>query len=279
MKEIKSTTNYEMFKKLEGNRATTVARVNKIKKSIMTVGYITSPILVNENMEIIDGQGRFEALKELRLSVEYIVQPGLNVKECIAMNIYQTNWKVVDYIKSYAAKGNPDYLRLTSLMSEFPLVATTEIMAIALFEIGRFDALKVREGNLEITDEQYEAAREKLQFVYPVAEEYKNITRIRLIINAMLYCLYIPEIDKYRLKNKVISVLETGKIPPIPTVDEAMQFMEEIYNRNSKRETLYIYTEYRKRVEERERRGLNGINQNSNNIYKNVEMEESESEG
>ena len=177
MKEIKSTTNYEMFKKLEGNRATTVARVNKIKKSIMTVGYITSPILVNENMEIIDGQGRFEALKELRLPVEYIVQEGLNVKECIAMNIYQTNWKVMDYIKSYAAKGNPNYIRLTNLMTEFPLIATIEIMAVALFEISRFDAVKIREGELEISEEQYEEAREKLKFIYPIAIEYKNITR------------------------------------------------------------------------------------------------------
>lgn len=276
MKEIKSTTNYEMFKKLEGNRATTVARVNKIKKSIMTVGYITSPILVNENMEIIDGQGRFEALKELRLPVEYIVQEGLNVKECIAMNIYQTNWKVIDYIKSYAAKGNPDYLRLTSLMTEFPLVATTEIMAIALFELGRFDPLKVREGNLEISEEQYEEAREKLKFIYPIAEKYKSITRIRLILNAMLYCLYIPGIDKYRLKTKVISILETGKIPPIPTVDEAMQLMEEIYNRNSKRETFYIYTEYRKRSEERERRGLDVLKKKQKDFYKYVETKEEE---
>lgn len=276
MKEIKSTTNYEMFKKLEGNRATTVARVNKIKKSIMTVGYITSPILVNENMEIIDGQGRFEALKELRLPVEYIVQKGLNVKECIAMNIYQTNWKVIDYIKSYAAKGNPDYLRLTSLMTEFPLVATTEIMAIALFELGRFDPLKVREGNLEISEEQYEEAREKLKFIYPIAKEYKSITRIRLILNAMLYCLYIPGIDKYRLKTKVISILETGKIPPIPTVDEAMQLMEEIYNRNSKRETFYIYTEYRKRSEERERRGLDVLKKKQKDFYKYVETKEEE---
>ena len=276
MKEIKSTTNYEMFKKLEGNRATTVARVNKIKKSIMNVGYITSPILVNENMEIIDGQGRFEALKELRLPVEYIVQEGLNVKECIAMNIYQTNWKVIDYIKSYAAKGNPSYVKLVDLMNEFPLVATTEIMSVAIFEIGKFNPLKTREGDLEITQEQYEKAREKLQFIYPIAEEYKNITRIRLILNAMLYCLYIPGIDKYRLKTKVISILETGKIPPIPTVDEAMQLMEEIYNRNSKRETFYIYTEYRKRNEEREKIGLAIIQKKQKDFYKYVETKEEE---
>lgn len=272
MKEIKSTKNYNMFKKLEGNRAISIARLNKIKKSIMAVGYITSPILVNENMEIIDGQGRYEVLKELDLPIEYIVQDGLSIKECIAMNINQTNWKFLDYVKSYSGKKNINYLRLNSLVQEFPLLSNTETLSIALLEVGKFDSIKIREGNLEISEEQYEEAREKLKFVYDIINEYKNITRIRLLINAMLYCLYIDGIDKKRLKEKVISVLETGKIPPIPTVSEALQFIEEIYNRNSKKDFFYIYTEYRKRLEKRERKAL----QNYNNLYKNIEFENKE---
>ena len=54
MKEIKVTNEYEKFKKLKGNRAVTEKRKEKIKKSILKVGYITSPILVNDEFEIID---------------------------------------------------------------------------------------------------------------------------------------------------------------------------------------------------------------------------------
>ena len=32
--------------------------------------------------------GRYEALKELNLPIEYIVQPGINIKECIAKLLY-----------------------------------------------------------------------------------------------------------------------------------------------------------------------------------------------
>lgn len=43
---IKSTNDYSMFKKLKGNRDLT--SVNKIIQSVEDVGYIISPILVNE---------------------------------------------------------------------------------------------------------------------------------------------------------------------------------------------------------------------------------------
>lgn len=62
-KEIKVTNNYEMFKILAGNRGVSPARVKKIKKSIEDVGYITSPILVNEKMEVIDGQRQIASFK------------------------------------------------------------------------------------------------------------------------------------------------------------------------------------------------------------------------
>ena len=69
-KVVKSTTKYKIFKKLLANREVTQTRVNNIIDSIQRVGYVTSPIIVNEKMEIIDGQGRLEALQELNLPVE-----------------------------------------------------------------------------------------------------------------------------------------------------------------------------------------------------------------
>lgn len=274
MKEIIITNNYEQFKKLEGNREVGVGRVDKIKRSILQVGYITSPILVNENMEIIDGQGRFEALRELRMPIEYIVQPGLNIKECIAMNIYQTNWNLMDYIKSYADKGVKDYVYLVNLMKEFPAIKGIYAYAIALFETGTLDTQKTRNGEIQISEQQYEAAREKLRYVYPIAQQYGHITRLNCIINGMLYCTYIESIDLKRLKEKICKVLEVGKIPPMPTTEEAMQFLEEVYNKNKKGDSLYIYTEYRKEIEEIKRRGTRAFSEKMKQMYSSFAIEE-----
>lgn len=67
------TKKYSQFKRLDSNRTVKTGRVNKIKQSIEKVGYVQSPIIVNEKMEVIDGQGRLEALKQLQIPVDYIV--------------------------------------------------------------------------------------------------------------------------------------------------------------------------------------------------------------
>lgn len=250
MKEIKETNNYEMFKKLEGNRIVDDKRIQKIKKSILKVGYITSPILVNQNMEIIDGQGRFEALKQLQLPIEYIVQSDIGIKECVAMNIYQTNWKAQDYIKSYAERGLKSYVYLQNLMEKYSKfnVSLAQI-SVATKGATRFGTDIIRDGMISITDEEYQNAIKRLDLTKEISEKYKNIPRINFVVIAMLYCLIIDCVEFKRLKEKVIEILDYGKIPPIPTVDEAMQFLENIYNRNSKKPTVYIYTEYRKHIE------------------------------
>lgn len=250
MKEIKVTKNYEKFKKLEGNRITEDKRVEKIKKSILKVGYITSPILVNENMEIIDGQGRFEALKQLQLPIEYIVQDNIGIKECVAMNVYQTNWNKKDYIKSYADRGIQSYIYIKDLMEKFN-INNTSIIAVATVGVSRFDEVMFREGNIKLTQEQYENAIKKLDFFQDISTQFNHISRFNLFFKGLLFCTEIDGIDLKRLKEKSAEVLEYGKLPPIPTIEEVMQFLEELYNKNSKRPTLYIYTEYRKGVEAR----------------------------
>lgn len=260
MKEIKTTNNYEMFKKLEGNRITDDRRVEKIKKSILKVGYITSPILVNENMEIIDGQGRFEALKQLQLPVEYIVQNSIGIKECVAMNVHQTNWSTVDYINSYADRGVQSFVYVRNLMEMFK-IHNVSIIAVATLGVGKFLDNCIHEGSLKITQEQYENAVKKLEFFGDILKGYNDIKRVNLFYKGLLYCTEIDGIDLNRLKEKSIDVLERGKLPPIPTIEEVMQFIEEIYNKNSKKPTLYIYTEYRKQVEERHAKAFRELNE------------------
>lgn len=108
-KKIQSTTNYAMFKTLDGNRSVKDHRVDKIVQSIVDVGYITNPIIVNEKMEVIDGQGRLAALERLCLPVEYLVHEGIGIKECRSMNIHQSNWTDYDYVSSYATRVIKDF--------------------------------------------------------------------------------------------------------------------------------------------------------------------------
>lgn len=61
------TSDYFRFKILDGNRDVLKSHVNKIKESMKKFGWIGPGIIVNEKFEIIDGQTRFYAAKELGL--------------------------------------------------------------------------------------------------------------------------------------------------------------------------------------------------------------------
>lgn len=126
--KIYKTTDYNKFKKLIGNREVLAPRVNAIKSSIERIGYCTNPILVNENFEVIDGQGRLEALKELGMPVLYIIEEGLTIEDCMGMNIGMKNWTLNDHIESYKSQGYQSYVNLVETTDKFPTLPLTLIM-------------------------------------------------------------------------------------------------------------------------------------------------------
>lgn len=143
-------TDYSVFKRLDDNRDVFSRRVEKLIASI-SERYILNPIIVNEKMEIIDGQGRFEARKSMRLPIHYIVVPGATSADCRRMNKYNTRWTQLDYAKSYAKAGNENYIRVLESCNKTGLPLSrvlrltnhgtrnshSDAMSMSLFESGR----------------------------------------------------------------------------------------------------------------------------------------------
>lgn len=253
-KEILVTKDYSKFNFLKGNREVSKDRVNKIIKSIKNVGYITSPILVNEKLEIIDGQGRFEALKKLELPIEYIIQNGIDIKECIAMNINQTNWSIKDYIKSYSDKGNMSYILFYNMIKDYSKIKDYGIFYTAIFGSTKTNTDIIKNGLLDFSKEQEIEARKKIDFLYDILEEYKDFSKISTIIKACILCYYIEGVDIDILKEKLINKLDSGIGFFGVSMLEIMQQLEELYNKNRKKEYVYISTEYKKMALERMRK-------------------------
>ena len=175
---IYETRNYSDFKSMEGNRAVKDGRVNKIVESINKVGYILSPILVNEKMEVIDGQGRLSALERLKLPVHYMIQEGIGIEECRQMNIHQSNWDNYDYVQSYAIRGNDNYQKLQSLLDRFSTLPVHVVVASAIGHVGFGHGnitKKLRAGKIEVTDADYERARWELDYATKMQQVAKTI--------------------------------------------------------------------------------------------------------
>ena len=242
---IKETKDYEIFKRLEGNRD--VKCVKKIVESIKKIGYMFNPIMVNEKMEIIDGQNRLEAAKQLRLPVYYYVQKGVGVKEAIEMNLGRTNWKPLDYVKSYAEQGRKSYQMLVELLDAYPWFKFQEVSAIVTNTIISSGWLlkELEKGTLELTDAEVKRARDKLDIMNEMQPALSKIigTR-RLYITAIAWCYGVKGVNKARLTKIINEKYPTFR--PACEVEMFLKDLSDIYNKGlEKGKHMYFDFEYR----------------------------------
>jgi hypothetical protein len=119
--KIHKTQDYDLFQRISGNRVVSQSHVNRLLEAIQedpeTITF--NPIIVNQNMEIIDGQHRFEAIKRLGLEVYYIQVGELGLHTVQKLNSVGKSWTPMDYAKSYAEIGNPNYETYIDFKLEF----------------------------------------------------------------------------------------------------------------------------------------------------------------
>lgn len=98
------TRDYEIFKTVNFNRNKSKYHIAQIKKIILQENLLhLHPILVNEKMEVIDGQHRLEAAKELNLEIYYI-KDKISYEHILNSNLYQKKLALKDVIKFYSIK-------------------------------------------------------------------------------------------------------------------------------------------------------------------------------
>ena len=243
------TNEYGKFRKLDGNRSVTDGRVAKIRKSIETVGYIQSPLVVNEKFEVIDGQGRLEALKQLGLPVDYIIVTGAGLQECIALNINLKNWTLMDYVDSYAFTGNTSYQYLKNLHSEFHKWFELGILINAVDGTVESASPKIKNGRFYCDEAAYNNARKVLELDLSILDLFSRISGTKkYYIDAFNYCIRDEEVDTKRLISQLKKMAHT--LAPAPTMKCALEEYERIYN-HGKKSSVYIYNNYQRYNEER----------------------------
>lgn len=116
---VYQTTNYDTLVTMAGNRRINQPNFRRLKVS-MEKRQLFSPILVNERMQIIDGQHRFLCCQELKLPVFYIVVPNYGLEEVQILNTNTANWTKMDYLKSFCDLKNYEYIKFKRFMLDYP---------------------------------------------------------------------------------------------------------------------------------------------------------------
>lgn len=251
--KIYTTSNYGMFKRLLGNRDVTETRISKIVDSIRKNGYIESPIAINEKNEIIDGQGRLEALKRLKMPVDYYVVNGAGIDQCIALNRFHTSWTQLDYINSYAEEGNESYAYLKQLIKAYPDMSMSCITTAVSGTCG-FKTDTIKSGRFICTEKEYETAQEILDYEMRFKSIYEKLQgRVISYYVATDFCWRNKDVDNEKLYQKVTN--RQADLIPTSTVNQACEQLEKIYNYGT-RKKVYIASDYQKYIDESRNRAV-----------------------
>jgi len=223
------TRDFGQFKTIEGNRQTQPAHLKALIKAIEAKNLLAEfPIVVNEDMEIIDGQHRLMAAAHLNLPIYYTVVKGLTLKNVMSINTASKSWGIWDFVNSYASQGNPDYAELKDFCNKYGLNAS---VGAALLEGrgkgGGSVSRRIRSGEFSISVRQRAAVvAELLQEMQPHAEF--KLAADRKFIWALWDLLNEPDFDA----NRLLSKLRTHGLKISKRVNERYYTLEieELYN-------------------------------------------------
>jgi len=116
--KVYKTSDLSIFKQIDGNRVPNLQHVNRLASSIRINGMKCNPILVNEKMEVIDGQHRLMAAKDAESFVYYIIVTGYSLSEVHTLNLNQKNWGKKDFMEGYANMGVESYIKLKNFIAK-----------------------------------------------------------------------------------------------------------------------------------------------------------------
>lgn len=238
---IYKTKDYGRFKFMNGNRDIVENKVKKIVSSIKrNVDFSKyKPVIVNEKMEILDGQHTFSASVVLQSFVYYIIsEENHTIQEVAELNTNTDKWKVTDFINCYADQNNKHYIELKEFMDKYKLPTSTAIMLLAsggIYSGNESIEKRFKGGKFEVTNKKFaEQVADICASFEPFFAFHKDRSFIQAIVKLLAAGKYNHQEMLKRLAkhNQVVLKQLTWK--------EYLTHLEVLYNfRNSKRDVLY----------------------------------------
>ncbi len=231
------TYDYNAFSLMDEGLNRKVDHWQKIVKSMARCP-MSSPIIVNGDLQIIDGQNRFFARRFLGLPIEYIIKKDYGAVEARNYNTAHKNWSKGDYVASYSAEGKGDYVALEQLYTNYPKLPKAVIDTIATRgAAGSNSVTTIQDGQLQIHSFQECENICKMLMEYDVFQNHMNPSQ--KILNSSQWCrawltLYFnnPEFEPERLLRNARTM--PSYIYPAGNVKATCEMLTKLYNRYSK---------------------------------------------
>ena len=221
------TTDYSVFELSTGNRVIKRFRVERIKASMRQRGFrkrfAIHVIRRGEKLVIKEGQGRFIAAQELGIGIYYIIYEDDGIDSAESQG---TAWTLIDYIQSWAAKGNSDYALLLS-QERYYGIAPRQAAAMMTGSSAEYPhiANKLRDGTFQCTN---------IELVHAVGEmalatsKHVAWAKVGFYIAALSRCARVKGFDFARYIERLNKY--PGLLQKQPSIDGFVAMIDKLYN-------------------------------------------------
>lgn len=230
---VYKTKDYKQFNSIKSNRELDEKHVKALMKSVRVKNMlIVSPIIVNSNLDVIEGQHRLETAERLKVFVYFVVSDTITKKDIAALNSNRKNWKPIDYINYYTIEGEPGFSTLSNFINQNPHFPESTCMRL-ISSTG--NNREYKNGVINVSN--YASACKVVEIV----NSYRNHFPHAYDRNFILAIVKIMEGGKY--EHKVMrQKLEFNSRALVKCVNSAqyIQLIEEIYNYKAKTNTRFF---------------------------------------
>lgn len=220
---IQETSDYSIFKLLPHNRPIVQSHVIRLMHSMAERPHlrVSRPVLVNEKMQVIDGQHRLKASELNDQTVFFMVVPGLTIDDARLLNALQRTWSILDYAYSYASSKVPAYVQFVKTYEARELPPSI-IMDYMMPNIRRQHDFRI--GAMEPVDQK--ALDTKLDQCEDVVAAFPKSATPYMVASAFLAVQKTEGYDH----NRMVQKTKRAKLQPQPDRISYIRELERAYN-------------------------------------------------
>lgn len=203
-------------------------------------GVLLSPITVNEKLQIIDGQNRFEALKQLHLPITFYIAEGYGIEEVKALNCTSRNWNPADLLHSLAVQGDEKAQQIEDIAKKYEGAFSITLISVAGCG-NHLTKYKVNSGQIS-NNFDYKVCETVLNLCQEFMQndfQRLGIAKDREFVRALRCMVINNNFDSSKMVDKIRKYY--SNIYRCRTSEQYFQMLTDLYNFQSRAKQTFIY--------------------------------------
>jgi hypothetical protein len=272
---IYKTSDLTKFKTIFGNRDVDKNHVKEIKESIKQFTYIGESIIVNEKFEVIDGQHRLEACKQLQAEgennvfIHYSIKEGYGQDEMVIVNTNSKDWNIDTHIASQATRGNESYQFILDAKKDFNMCTNVFVEMLNIIKVNSGDKSSkktkikktIQDGTFDMEIEEQDEMIIYLNLIrrfhnYLYGEKKAiNIYHIQGYLKLFFHKDFdmkhfenMLNIDNEKQRDKALSLIQNFQLMNPSNREDLILQLIEIYNTKKNKKDKLNYDRLNKRI-------------------------------